>query len=65
MQTTVDIHCCGDAIDENELRERQFILSWIKQQLSRKTGQSEKEAFLAKHKYVLDYHGIKREEILD
>lgn len=65
MQTTIDSSHRKDAGDEDRLRERRFIVSWIKQQLSQRPEQAQKEAFLCKHKYVLDYHGIKREEILD
>lgn len=65
METTVDIHCSEDTIREDELRERQFTINWIKEQLSLKIGRPEKEAFLSKHKYVVDYYGIKREEILN
>lgn len=65
MQRTIDIHCSEDTSGEDELRERQFTVNWIKEQLSLKTGRSEKEAFLSKHKYVVDYYGIKREEILN
>ena len=54
-----------DAAGDDGLRERRFILSWIKQQLSQRREKAEKEAFLCKHKYVMDYHGIKKEEVMD
>jgi len=56
---------CKDANGEDGSRERRFIVSWIRQQLSQRPEQAEKEAFLSKHKYVLAYHGIQKEEILD
>lgn len=65
MQTTVTIHCSEDTSGEERLRERQFTVNWIKEQLCLKTGRPEKEAFLSKHKYVVDYYGIKRDEILN
>lgn len=54
-----------DAAGEDGSRERRFIVSWMRQQLSQRQDLAEKEAFLSKHKYVLIYHGIKKEEILD
>lgn len=66
MQTAVESpNQRKEAAGEDGLRERRFIVSWIKQQLSQRPEQAEKEAFLSKHKYVLAYHGINNEEILD
>ena len=64
MQSVIGQNRCKDATGEDGSRERQFIVDWIKQQLSQRPEQSEKEAFLSKHKYVLVYHGIKREEVI-
>jgi hypothetical protein len=65
VQTVEESSHRKEAVGEDGLGERRFIVSWIKQQLSQRPEQAEKEAFLSKHKYVLDYHGIKKEEVLD
>lgn len=66
MQTAMESQNHRGGVDsEDRMRERRFIVNWIKEQLSQRPEKAEKEAFLCKHKFVLVYHGIKREEIID